>query len=347
MKPELFAPDRRSLLKKAGALGIGALASFVLPPESSYAFLFRKKKHKVVKTRLAMGTFVSMTAVHSSRDQAEQAIELAFAEVSRLSKLLSRHDNGSPVSQLNHTGVLHDAPRELCEVITASIQLWQQSGGAFDVTIKPLLDYYEQSFEKNQEPVADRITELLGVVGGQHLQLTGKTLKLARPDMAITLDGIAKGYIVDRASDVLIKNGISDHLVNAGGDIRAMGAPSEKAKWKIAIQDPEKKQSYPEIVEITNGAIATSGNYEIYYDQERLFHHIIDPKTGRSPQESVSVTVRTNSAMRADGLATGVFVLGPQDGVKMVESHPATWCYVLDASGKPAHSSGWDNGSAR
>lgn len=343
MKPELLTVGRRALLKRAAVVAMSACASVLLPPETSYAFLFKKKKHKVVSTRLAMGTFVSMTAIHSSRDQAEQAIGLAFAEVTRLSLLLSRHDSRSPVSELNRSGLLTDAPPELLEVIDRSLQIWRQSDGAFDITIKPLLDYYQQVFDRAQEPEPRAIEELLPLIGSEHLHRDGSRLRFSRPGMSATLDGIAKGYIVDSASEILSDHGIADHLINAGGDIRTKGAPAKKVPWKIAIQDPDKKQAYPEIITMASGAIATSGNYEIYYDQERLFHHLIDPKTGRSPQKSVSVTVRAENVMLADALATGVFVLGPVDGLKMIESKPSTAGYVVDGAGNSVRSRSWDS----
>jgi thiamine biosynthesis lipoprotein len=159
--------------------------------------------------------------------------------------------------------------------------------------------------------------------------------------MGITLDGIAKGYIVDRAAEVLSKNGIKNYLVNAGGDIRTAGVRSDKKAWTIAIQDPKKKRQYPDIVHLGNGAIATSGNYEVYFDREKMFHHIVDPRTGRSPRLTTSVSVRARTAMDADALSTSVFVMTPDGGTRFIDSLSSCECLVIDKKGRMFRSSGW------
>jgi thiamine biosynthesis lipoprotein len=163
--------------------------------------------------------------------------------------------------------------------------------------------------------------------------------------MGITLDGIAKGYVVDRASGVLTRRGVKDHLINAGGDIRVSGRREGGAPWRVAIRDPRDERRPAEILLLREGAIATSGNYEVCHHRERLCHHIVDPATGSSPGLADSVSVTAPTAMAADAVSTSVFVMGPARGVRLADSLPRCECLVLASSrggrGGRWRSSGW------
>ncbi|WP_228855300.1 FAD:protein FMN transferase [Desulfomarina profundi] len=332
---------RRSFLKLSGLLGLGAASAALLPAESAEAFLFNKKEYKVTKTRLAMGTFVAMTAIHPSRDEAEHAIGLAFEEIDRLNSLLTKFDADSPIGQLNRVGKLEGAPEEVLELVARSLYFHRETGGAFDITVNPLIDLYKKDFAEGKIPDSTQIEAALKLVGTEKLRFHSGTIEFTDSDMSITLDGIAKGYIVDRASDVLRKNGIGNHLINAGGDIRTSGTAAKGRPWTVAVQDPNKTKEYPDIITMKDGAIATSGNYEIYYDREKLFHHIIDSRTGLSPQLSTSVTVMAPTVMDADALSTSVFVLEPKAGVHFINGQPHCECFVITRDGTVSHSSGW------
>lgn len=329
------------MLKLSGLLGITAMAGPLLPVERAEALWFTRTQYKVSRTRLAMGTYVAMTAVHPSRDQAEEAFEHGFAEIARLGALLSRHDPDSPLSELNRSGSLCDAPTELLEVIAGSLSYYAQTDRAFDITVKPLIDLYQQSFAGGNQPTDQEITDKLGLVDSSGVRIKEGCISLARPGMGVTLDGIAKGYIVDRASEVLSRYGIENHLINAGGDIKTSGSAAKKAPWTIAIQDPGKKRAFPDIIKMSGGAVATSGNYEVFYDQEKLFHHIVDGRTGHSPQLSTSVTVTADSVMEADALSTALFVLEPRRGLALTETRPANACLIIERNGEICKSSNW------
>ncbi len=159
--------------------------------------------------------------------------------------------------------------------------------------------------------------------------------------MGITLDGVAPGFIADRAAQVLAENGIVNHLVNAGGEIRVGGSVAKGKAWTVAIQDPAKKKEYPDVISLREGAVATSGNYEIFYDREKVFHHIVNSKTGHSPHLSTSVTVMAPTAMDADILSTAVFVMEPEVGMRYINSRPGYECFVIDRQGQTMHSNGW------
>lgn len=333
--------SRRAFLKIAGLLGGGALADPLLSLPEAQAFLFNKREYKVSATRLAMGTFVALTAIHHSRDQAEEAFGLAFEEVNRLSAILSRHDQNSPVAELNKSGVIKEFPAELAEVVSQSLHFFSYTGGAFDISVKPLLDLYQTSFSGGTQPTPAAISRVLDSVDATAVRMDAGRVRFAKNGMGITLDGIAKGYIVDKISELLVKNGVENHLINAGGDIRANGVAAKGRKWKIAIQDPNKQGTYPDVISLGSGSIATSGNYEIYYDEEKVFHHIVNPETGRSPQFSASVSILAPSVTEADALSTAVFVLEPEDGVAFIDSCPEYECFVIDRSGTARSSAHW------
>jgi FAD:protein FMN transferase len=332
---------RRSFLKLSGLLGLGAASAALLPAEKAEAFLFGKKEFKVTKTRLAMGTFVAMTAIHPSRDEAEEAIGLAFAEIDRLSAMLSHYQERSAIGTFNASGSLTEVPFEVQELVARSFYYNRQTGGAFDITVKPLVDLYKESFARAAQPTEAEIDRTLKLVGSENLHFQHGGLRFAASGMGITLDGIAKGYIVDRASEVLLQGGVANHLINAGGDIRTSGTAARGQAWTVAVQDPGKNREYPDIITMQDGAIATSGNYEIYYDQEKLFHHIVNGRTGGCPQLASSVTVVAPTVMDADALATSVFVMEPQAGIRFINNQQDCECFVIGRDGEVSRSLGW------
>lgn len=334
--------NRRSFMKLSGLLGFGAVSTGLIPATAE-AVKFNKKMYKVSKTRLAMGTFVSMTLIHSSRDKAEEAMGWAFEEIDRLTGLMNRFDETTAVARLNRDGYLNDVPSEISRVVVRALYHNRLSRGTFDITIKPVVDLFKEEFGGKQKvtPNDRELTQAIELVDSNKIEMKERTISFKKPGMGITLDGIAKGYIVDRASEILVDHEIRNHLINAGGDIRTTGVRADKKPWTVAIQDPLKRKDYPDIIHMRNGAIATSGNYEIYFDLEKMFHHIVDPRTGLSPGLSASVSVMTTSAIEADALSTSVFVMNPAKGKEFINSLPHSECLVIARDGTILKSRGW------
>lgn len=332
--------DRRTFLKYSGMLGIGVAVGGLMPMSECVAF--NKKLYKVTRTRLAMGTFVAVTVLHPSQGEADDAIGRAFEEMTRVSRLLDRYNSSSAIGTLNRDGYLADMPTEVSDVVGRSIHFHQVTGGAFDITVKPLVDLFKEHFAAHGMPPSEaQIAKVLGLVDGRAVRLEGQTIRLAREGMGITLDGIAKGYVIDCGARVIKEHGIQHALINAGGDIRAIGGKKSNIPWKVAVQSPEKMGPYVDTLTMVDGAIATSGNYEVYFDQEKLYHHIVNPETGRSPLQSASVTVMAANVMDADALATSVFVLEPLAGKQFIETIAQTECLILDSNQKRVMSGGW------
>ena len=339
-------PKRRSFLKLCGLFGLGTAGVALLPIEHAETLFFGNKEYKVSKTKLAMGSFLAITILHSSQDEAENAMGLAFEEVDRLSKLLSRHDSSTPVAQLNQTGRLIAAPPELMEVVNRALYYNSLTNGAFDITVQPVVDLFKNSFGAGHKPSEAEIAALLPQVGTEHIRVSEAAISFQRDHMGITLDGIAPGYIVDRVSALLAKLGVPNHLINASGDIRTSGSAAKAGKWTVAIQDPDHQKVYPDIVSMGTGAISTSGSYEIFYDQEKTFHHIVSPQTGHSPILATSVTTTAPSVMEADALATALMVMPPEDSLRLISQQSQCQCFIIGRDKTLRHSPGWSSSLA-
>ena len=333
--------NRRSFIKLSAFAGLG-IASTCCIPSGAEAVKIDRKMYKVSQTKLAMGTFVSMTLIHPSKTEAENAMGKAFEEIARLEKIMTRFNDSAEVTQLNKNGYIEDSSPEVCEVVGKSLDYYRISGGVFDISVKPLLDLFDDpKVNRGMLPKTTEINRALSLIGADMIRTKGRSIRFGRHGMGITLDGIAKGYIVDRASEVLTKNNIKHHLINAGGDIRTKGAKGQGKPWVIAIQDPHKRGRYPDIIKMTDGAIATSGNYEVHFAKDKMFHHIVNPSTGLAASTDTSVSIVSNTAMDADALSTTVFIMDPEKGASFIESLPGRECLVLDTKNRTFRSSGW------
>jgi thiamine biosynthesis lipoprotein len=335
-----YTMDRRRFLKLSGVLGVGFATGGLIPISESVAF--NKKLYKVTKTRPGMGTFVSITLMHPSKTEAEEVIGKAFEEMDRVICLMDRYRPDSPIGVLNKEGGVADLPPDVARVLDRSFYFHKLSKGAFDMTVQPLVDLYKQRFERKGLPPSETdLDTVLTLVDANAVQFDGKSVRFKKEGMGITLDGIAKGYIIDCGADFIKKQGIKHTLINAGGDIRVGGGKQNGTPWKVGVQNPDKKGPYLDILKMNDGAMATSGNYEIYFDEEKLYHHIVNPRTGLSPRQSDSVTVMASSVMDADALSTAVFVLEPEAGRRFIEGIPGTACLILRRDKERIASKDW------
>ena len=299
--------------------------------------------HKLVLDRRAMSTRVSVVAIHPSRALLEDAAERAYDEMDRLIGILNRFDPGSAVGVLNAEGRLAGPPPELTALLERSASVHRASGGSFDVTVQPLVDLLhgsESGGGGHVDPVAWR--QALERVGADGVQVSSSQIRLDRDGMGITLDGIAKGFIVDAMASVLEAHGLDRFLIDAGGDIRASGLREDGAAWMVAVQDPRHGGILPGVLGLAGGAVATSGGYEARFDPEGPWHHIVSARTGRSPDAVISVTVTGPTVFASDALATATLLMSPGEGVRFIDSLPGFECMVIDAAGRAALSAGWN-----
>jgi thiamine biosynthesis lipoprotein len=303
----------------------------------------RRDVFRVVDRRPAMSTLVTVIALSDSADRAEEAIGEALREMQRLIAIFDRRNQASALGVLNDAGRLDAPPPELVRVLARAVRYHDLSGGAFDVTVAPLLDLFRAAFggPSPREPDAAEIAGARERLGMREVRVSGQGVRLGRPGMALTLDGIAKGFIVDAMAAALARRGVTRFLVEAGGDVRASGAREGGEPWTVAVRDPAAAAVLPGILRLTGGAVATSGSYERRHDAAGLFHHIVDGVTGTSPHECASATVVAPSALAADALATTVCVLGPLAGLALVERLPRCACLVMAPDGRRAESIRW------
>ena len=313
-------PVRRRLLSGLAVMIILSTPAVVLA--HLYGERLEVSGSVLKETRLAMGTYVTITAVHENTALAREAIDAAFREISRVEELMSEFSERSEIYTLNSSsgGWVPLSP-DTAFVLERAKHYSEISGGCFDVTVKPLVDLWMvRTRETGREPSPGELENVKSLVGWQNIILTENAGRLVRSGMMVTLGGIAKGYAVDRAGAVLLSHGIENFLVNIGGDILAMGTKMGEP-WRVGIQDPRRPGRILETISVENAAIATSGDYErFFFLSGRRVHHIIDPRTGHPADRLMSVTVIAPSCLEADALSTAVFVMGPEDGRELIEN---------------------------
>ncbi|MFC1699793.1 FAD:protein FMN transferase [Candidatus Omnitrophota bacterium] len=304
-------------MKLSGILVIGLSAGLLC----GYA-----NQNFVTQRRVLLGTVVEITVADKdkSRQLIDQAIKGAFSEIERVENLLSRFKSQSEISQINTKGEFEpvQVSPETIALIESSVEFSRQTNGAFDITILPLAQAWGFNQKEKDLPGQLLLQQARSKVGYKNIKIDSlsQSVYLAHPGMKLDLGAIAKGYAVDQAVAVLKAADIDNALVNAGGDIYALGRPEKSRKWQVAVQHPRKKNVQLTVLEIENMAVATSGDYEnfIEYSGER-FGHIIDPKTGASSAAGpLSVTVLSPDCLQADALATSIFLLSPDQGLKLV-----------------------------
>jgi len=297
---------------------------------------------KTEETRDKMGTYVNVV-MYSSLTNPEEVIEGSYAVIDELSKILSNYDPQSSVSRLNNDGFIDNAPQELIEIISLSKQYNTITDGAFEITVDPVLKLWSEGLWKELEEVQNqKISEVLKLVGSDKVKIDGNTIEFEKNGMSVTLGGVAKGYIVDKMIEYIKENEVNGALVNAGGDIMALGSKPGNEKWTISLENPDDTSQRIATFGVTGKAVATSGNYYRYFDPSKEVHHIIDPRTGYSANLCISTTIIADSATIADILSTSVFVLGPLDGMQLVERLDNVEALIIDNEKNITKSSGMD-----
>ncbi|MCB2185822.1 MAG: FAD:protein FMN transferase [Deltaproteobacteria bacterium] len=322
--------DRRSFLKLAGLTAVAGAVP-VLSPAIGLASLDRD--HKVAQeTRMMMGTLVAITVVDGSAQRAQDALEKAFQRMDSLVPVFDRHNPGGLLTALNQEGSLSEIPPDLAQVWEFSRQMHSQTGGAFDPSVAPLVDLCKDSFAATGKPPApEALHQALGLVGAAGWR-EGR-LVLTKTGAAVTLDGVAKGFLVDRGLEAAAAAGAKHVLINAGGDIGVLGDRAGRP-WRVAVADPSDPQAPLMTFSMQTGAVATSGNYEVFFDREKLYHHIINPATGLSPALDVSSSVRAPSAALADALSTACFVMKPVEAQAYLQKRPHLEGLIITRSGQ-------------
>ena len=289
-----------------------------------------------------MGTHYSVKMPARPHDIDQQALGKEIdAALSRIDALMSTYRPDSELSQLNQSGgnEWFAVSRETASVIDEAVQIGQLSGDAFDVTVGPLVNLWSFGPEKNVAavPSDDAIRRCRDRIGLRHVEVrrSPPAVRKGHKDLYIDLSGIAKGFAVDRIAELLERHGMENYLIDVGGDLRAKGHNHRGEPWQVAVESPlAETRAIQQVVAVENLAMATSGDYRNYFEENSVrYCHIIDPRSGRPVAHTLaSVTVLAASCARADALATALMVLGPDAGYDLAvrEELPALFIIKSD-----------------
>jgi len=327
----MFEKNRRPVLTIALGIFLALVIYFSIV---AWNGLFLPKEKAVVDSGFheIMGTFARIVAVAADEEAGQKCIEAGFEQFRRVDDSMSDYKAESELSSVNRQGYKNEVrvSEQLFEILEISEKFSKLSGGAFDITIGPLVDLF-RSAEKTQ----------VVPTGFEKLKLDrqNRTVKFAVDGMRLDLGAIGKGYAVDKAVDAMRKSGAAGGMIDLGGNIRCFGAPPAGEKyWRVGLQDPNNVRvgisaTLPLLVlKLTEEGVATSGNYQRFITiKGKKYNHIFNPQTGYDSEGLSSVTIINPNATDADALSTVVTVMGIERGLALVESMPETEAILISA----------------
>ena len=298
---------------------------------------------KTLPQKREVGFYLDTVITLTAYTEDSQVLIDALEECGRYEQMLSRTAEGSDVWRINHA---EGEPTEVSDDTIAILQcaktISDLSGGAFDVTIAPVSILWDFTSGNAVLPDSETIAQAAELVDYRKISIEGNTVTLPK-GMMIDLGGIAKGYIADRIKNYLEKRGVKHAILSFGGNIVAIGKKQDGSDWKIGIQDIDKPTGeYMIVSRNTGGSTVTSGIYERGFDLDGVrYHHLLSSETGWPVQnELASVTIFSESSMEGDALSTAAFVLGTEEGLKLIESLEGTEAVFIDRERGVTYSSG-------
>lgn len=306
-------------------------------------FIARNSNDEEVKTikrtKILLGTVVEIQVRDADEQKAEDAITKAFTEVKRIDGLFTTYNQASLVWKINNSAdMIISIDSEIYNLIVLCDSITKISNGSFDVSLDNLTKVWGFYTDEPRLPTKTEIDSALLNSGWQKITLLGDNKIIKKDNVGLNFGAIAKGYAVDKAINVLKKLGINEALVNAGGEISVIGKD-----WIVGVQHPREINSLIKKIKLNGFTVATSGDYEQYFEVDgNRYHHILDPRTGYPSKGLQSVTIINKSNTIADALATGVFVMGKENGMKLIETLDDTEAMIVDDKGKIFYSSGFE-----
>ena len=324
------SPIKKSMLNESRfrICGLVALAIALIGCNSGADKIYKESK-------IVMGTVVEITVAHHSEEQARSAIADGMSEFQRIDDLMSSYKPDSVVSRVNQSGSAGKVPvgEEVFRVLREAVAVSGDSGGAFDPTIWPVSQLW--GFDQGGRlPTPQLLANKINLVGYDKLFLddSSSSVGLNINGMGLDLGAIAKGWAIDRATEKLMARGIRNAIIDAGGDLRVIGARPGKDFWRIGVQHPRDPGALIFTFELRDTAIVTSGDYERFFIADGVrYHHILDPATGQPARGCQSVTVLAPTAAEADACATAAFVLGPSQGLAFLRARPGVRGVIVAA----------------
>ena len=299
------------------------------------------------RTQMHMGTLVAITAVGRTQEEANAAITAGFQEVKRLEQLLSTWIPDSELSQVN-AAAGRGAVRvslETMVLVRKSLQIAEMTEGAFNIAIGPAVNAWNLSAEPRL-PTAEGLAALQPLIDLQHVHtdVWERTIYLEKPGMRVDVGGIGKGYAADQAVLVMKKAGAMAGVVALSGDIKTFGRLPDGGVFRVGIQHPRKEGEILAEIDLQDEAISTAGDYERFFEKDGIrYHHILNPRTLQPAGGCESVSAIAKDGIWADGLDTGIFVLGAERGMELVEQLEDMEAIIVDGNGRVLISSGLGN----
>jgi thiamine biosynthesis lipoprotein len=296
-----------------------------------------------------MGTAISVELWCEDGAAAQAAMAAVMDEMHRIDRLMSPYKPESELSIVNRDAARRPVPvcAEMFDIVSRSIHFSEISDGAFDITYASAGHLYD--YRERIKPTDEALARACAAIGYRHLVLDGtaRTIGFARDGVRIDLGGFAKGHAVDRGAAILKQRGIRNAIVTAGGDSHVLGDRRGRP-WTIAIRDPRRPGEVVAVLPLEDVAISTSGDYERYFEKDGVrCHHVIDPRTGKSPSSIRSVTILADDGLTTEGLSKCLFVMGLDKGMRLIESLNGVDAVVVDASDALHFSSGLLSGGAQ
>ena len=289
-----------------------------------------------------MGTAITVELWSENKADGEAAIDAVMQEMHRINCLMSPHKPESELAQINAGAAL--APVAVCTemfgLLSRATYFSELSGGAFDITFAAVGRLFD--YRLGVRPSAAQLEEARLAVGYQSMLLDAatQTVRFLKPNMCIDLGGFAKGHAVDNAARILRDLGILHANVSAGGDSRVIGDKRGRP-WMIGVRDPRQAGEIIALLPLENTSISTSGDYERFFMADGTrFHHLINPFTGKSPDSVRSVTILAEDGLTTEAFSKIVFVLGIEQGLRLIDAHPEVDAIVVDVAGQLHYSSG-------
>ncbi|CCE06057.1 Nitrous oxide reductase accessory protein NosX (Required for nitrous oxide reduction), ApbE-like lipoprotein [Bradyrhizobium sp. STM 3843] len=319
---------RRFVRISAAAAGLGLLPS---------GHPVRADTAPVTWRGTMLGAVATIEIHHQDRSEAERLIALACSEARRLERLFSLYLKESALVELNRTGILIGPPAEMVDLLSTSQRYSRLTGGLFDVTVQPLWDLYASHFSQDDPdpagPVPAVIESALARIGSRRLSVERDRIVMPR-GMAVTLNGIAQGYVTDKVVDLLRSQGVGHSLVDMG-ETRAIGSRPDGRPWEVGIADPNVAGHTETALPIVDRAVSTSGGYGFQFDATGRFNHLFDPRTGGCAGRYRSLTTVSRNATAADALSTA-FSLMPAEEIRALLPHvDVERVHLIDEAGRP------------
>ena len=308
----------KSILSRRKFLQISACSlAFSLTPN----ILNANEREKISWSGIALGAQSNMTLFHKNRLYAKDTLNICISEIKRLENIFSLFIPNSSISLLNKNGNLKNPPKELIEVLKFAQDISIKTKGAFDVTVQPLWLAHTKYYN-NKNKLKKALKEAKNLISYKNIQIKEDEINFKKPNVQITLNGIAQGYITDKITSILRQKGFTNVLVDLG-ELNSIGGYNEQRDWNIAT--PYLKNT--PYLKLNNQAMASSGGYGTMFNKK--YHHLFDTKTKTSANYIKSVTVKANNATLADALATAICVMSKKQSKELKNIYPEIEIYTV------------------